>query len=259
MKGLKVIEGRAPLHPNEMMFATNAAKRMKVGVGDVVTVVTATGQENFIVSGLVQVLNNMGMMAYMTIDGYSVVYGPVREYNYEVFLKDGYDLDDFRAEFGDRYPDVEVVDFKQNAEGTVGVIKLGVKAIAILIALLTALIVAFVESLIIKTQITRAWRDLGVSKALGYTSGQLILQTMLSNMPSVLIGIVLGLIVSFFSAEKLMRILFSLFEFRKAPFYVNPGSYVIAIVLIAGIALLTSAWIGRRIRTLEPVKMITEE
>ena len=259
MKGLKVIEGRAPLHPNEMMFATNAAKRMKVGVGDVVTVVTATGQENFIVSGLVQVLNNMGMMAYMTIDGYSVVYGPVREYNYEVFLKDGYDLDDFRAEFGDRYPDVEVVDFKQNAEGTVGVIKLGVKAIAILIALLTALIVAFVESLIIKTQITRAWRDLGVSKALGYTSGQLILQTMLSNMPSVLIGIVLGLIVSFFSAEKLMRILFSSFEFRKAPFYVNPGSYVIAIVLIAGIALLTSAWIGRRIRTLEPVKMITEE
>ena len=186
MKGLTVIEGRAPLHPNEMMFATNAAKRMKVGVGDVVTVVTATGQENFIVTGLVQVLNNMGMMAYMTMDGYAVVNGPVKGYNYEVFLKDGYTLDDFRAEFGDRYPDVEVIDFKQNAEGTVGVIKLGVKAIAVLIAFLTALIVAFVESLIIKTQITRSWRDLGVSKALGYTSGQLIMQTMMSNMPSVI-------------------------------------------------------------------------
>lgn len=259
MKGLRVIEGRAPLHPNEMMFATNAAKRMKVGVGDVVTVVTATGQENFIVTGLVQVLNNMGMMAYMTMDGLTVVNGPIKEYDYEVFLKNGYDLDDFRAEFGDRYPDVEVIDFKQNAEGTVGVIKLGVKAIAILIAVLTALIVAFVESLIIKTQITRAWRDLGVSKALGYTSGQLIMQTMLSNMPSVIIGIILGLIVSVFTAEKLMRVLFAIFEFRKAPFYVNPGSYVIAVVLIAGIAMLTSALIGRRIRTLEPVKMITEE
>ena len=128
-----------------------------------------------------------------------------------------------------------------------------------LIAFLTALIVAFVESLIIKTQITRSWRDLGVSKALGYTSGQLITQTMMSNMPSVLIGIVLGLLVSAFSAEKLMRVLFTIFGFRKAPFYVNSGSYMIAVVLIAGIAMITSAWVGRRIRKLEPVKMITEE
>ena len=259
MQGLSVIEGRAPKHSNEIMFATNAANKMKVGVGDVVTVSNGDIQENFLVTGLCQVINNMGLMAYITMDGLAILTGPPKEFNYEVFLKSGYTLEDFRKEFGERYPEVEVIDFKENAEGTVGVIKAGVKAIAMLIAFLTALIVAFVESLIIKTQITRSWRDLGVSKALGYTSGQLITQTMMSNMPSVLIGIVLGLLVAAFSAEKLMRVLFTIFGFRKAPFYVNTGSYLIAVVLIAGIAMITSAWVGRRIRKLEPVKMITEE
>ncbi len=259
IEGLSAIEGRMPKHPNEMMFATNAAQRMKVSVGDVVTVTNGSRQENYLVTGLCQVINNMGMMAYMTTEGLTVVSGAPDEYSYEVFLKNGYTLDDFRKEFGERYPDVEVIDFRQNAEGTVGVIKAGVKAVAVLIAFLTALIVAFVESLIIKTQITRSWRDLGVSKALGYTSGELILQTMLSNMPSVTIGLVLGLIVSAFTAEKIMMLLFSIFGFREAPFFVNPSSYLIAVILITVIAMGTSAIIGRRIKKLNPVKMITEE
>ena len=154
---------------------------------------------------------------------------------------------------------MEVTDFKQAAEGTIGVVKSGVKAVAVLIALLTAIIVAFVESLIIKTQITRSWRDLGVSKALGYTSKQLIVQTMLSNMPSVLIGCVLGIIVAAGSSEKVMTILFSVFGFKKSIFYVNFSSYILATLLILGIALLTAGLIGKRIKTLEPVKMITEE
>jgi len=258
-KGITPIEGRFPLHSNEIMFATNAANRLKVEVGDVVTVSFGSQREEYLVTGLCQVLNNMGIMAYISVEGVEKITGQIKNYGYEIFLKEGYDLEDFKKEFAEVYPEVEVIDFKKNAEGTVGVIKAGVKAVAVLIAFLTSLIVAFVEFLIIKTQITRSWRDLGVSKALGYTSGQLILQATLSNIPSVIIGIVLGLIVSTFSAEKIMKLLFSLFGFKKAVFFVNPGSYVLAVILIVGIAMITSAMVGRRIRKLEPVKMITED
>ena len=256
---LIVTDGRMPKHANEMIFATNAAIRMKVGVGDVVTIVAGSKQESYLVTGLCQTINNMGMMAYMTTEGMANMIGNIKAYDYMVYLKDGYDINDFSREFGERYPDVEVADFKENAEGTIGVIKAGVKAVAILIAILTAVIVAFVESLIIKTQITKTWRDLGVSKALGYTSGQLIVQTMMSNMPSVSIGIILGLIVSLLTVDKLVVLAFSIFGFKKTIFWVNPGSYVFVVVLMLSIAMGTAAFIGRRIRTLEPVKMITEE
>ena len=138
-------------------------------------------------------------------------------------------------------------------------VTVGMKATAVFIAVLTILIVAFVESLIVRAQITREWRNLGVSKALGFTSGQLIRQIMLSNMPSIVIGVVIGLILSPVSGENLMKSAFAIFGFRKAIFTVLPLSYIMTAVIICGIAMLTAAYLGRRIKSLEPVNMITEE
>ena len=53
------------------MFASAAADRLDVGVGDVVTIKTNSAEENFIVSGICQGFQNMGMMGYMTLDGIS--------------------------------------------------------------------------------------------------------------------------------------------------------------------------------------------
>ena len=257
--GISVVEGRFPVHSNEMMFATNAANKLKVGVGDVVTVRSGNREESFIVTGLCQVINNMGYMAYMPLEAEERLVGMPSDFSYLIFLKNGYDMADFEKEFKEIYPDVEVSDFQENVQGVIGVVKLGIKAVALVIALVTALVVAFVESLIIRTQITRTWRNLGVSKALGYTSSQLIVQTMFSNMPAVLLGMIPGLIFATAFGQNIMTLMFSLFGFRRADFFINPSSYVIAFILIAGIAMLTSASVGKRIRKLEPVKMITEE
>ena len=259
IKGLSMAEGRMPVHSNEIMFAMNAANRMKISVGDTVVAKMGTREESYIVTGLCQVINNLGMMAYMTVEGEEKLTGTVNGLSYSIFLKKGYSLKDFEKEFNEIYPDIEVTDFKESVQGIIGVVKLGIKAVAVVIGLLTALIVAFVESLIIRTQITRSWRNLGVSKALGYTSGQLVFQTMLSNMPVVIIGMIPGILVASLFGSEILTLMFSIFGFKKAAFLINPPTYGVAVILILGIAMLTSAFIGRRIRTLEPVKMITEE
>ena len=82
---------------------------------------------------------------------------------------------------------------------------------------------------------------------------------MLSNMPSIVIGVVIGLILSPVSGENLMKSAFAIFGFRKAIFTVLPLSYIMTAVIICGIAMLTAAYLGRRIKSLEPVNMITEE
>ncbi len=259
VQGVAMVEGRMPIHANEIMFATNAANRMKVKVGDSVVAKLGNREESYLVTGLCQVINNLGMMAYMTTEGESKLTGDPESFSYYVFLKKGYTLSDFESEFKEIYPDEEVSDFKENVQGTIGVVKLGIQGVALIIGLLTSLIVAFVEALIIRTQITRTWRNLGVSKALGYTSGQLIVQTMLSNIPVILIGLVIGLVLATAFGGKIMTLMFMIFGFRKAAFFITPSSYVISVILIVGIAMATSAVIGRKINVLEPVKMITEE
>jgi ABC-type antimicrobial peptide transport system permease subunit len=253
------VEGRLPLHDNEIAFATNAAERMKISVGDVVTAKSGLEEDNYIVTGICQTLNNMGMMSFMTTDGLEKLAGRPDGYNWFVKLKAGYTLEDFKEAFGKIYPDVEVYDFMAEVRASIGTVMMGVQAVAILIAVLTVVIVGFVESLVVRTQITRSWRDLGVSKALGYTSGQLIMQVMFSNMPALLIGTFLGLISSGFLSRKAVVLLLSICGFRKMDFTILPGSYILATVIIIGVAMMTAAFVGRRIKKLEPVKMITEE
>lgn len=260
IRGGGLIEGRWPTHPNEVMFATNAANRLNVKVGDSVTVKNNRAEESYIICGLCQTMNNMGMMAFMTMDGMNKVMNIENtSCSIEIDLKKGSSFNDFEREFKDIYPDVEVTNVVESIKGTIGVITSGIKAVALLIAGLTILIVAFVESLIIRTHITRSWRDMGVSKALGFTSGQLILQTVMSNMPSILIGVTIGLLLSPMAAAKSMTTVFAIFGFRDACLRIQPFSFVLAALLICGVAVMTSALIGRRIKGLEPVKMITEE
>lgn len=259
IKGGSMLEGRWPNKGGEIMLASAAADTLNAGVGDYVTIKNSGKEESYKVCGLCQTMNNMGMMAYMTVDGYNRVAPPVDEYNIWVILKKGKSYADFKAEFEDVYPDTELTDYREAAGSTTSVVSAGMKAVAVFIAALTVLIVAFVESLIVRAQITREWRNLGVSKALGFTSGELIRQIMLSNMPSVIIGVALGLIVSPVSGENLMRSSFAIFGFRKAIFTVLPTSYALTAIIICAIAMGTAALYGLRIRKLEPVNMITEE
>ncbi len=259
IKGGAILEGGWPEKDNEILLASAAADTLGAGYGDTVTIRNSGKEESYRVCGICQTMNNMGMMAYITIGGYERVAPPVNEYSIWVNLKPGKSFEEFKAEYLDVYPDKEVTDYREAAGSVTVGVSTGMKILAVFIAILTIVIVAFVESLIVRAQITREWRNLGVSKALGFTSGQLIRQTMLSNMPAVAIGVIIGLILSPVSGANLMKSAFAIFGFRKAIFTVLPSSYVLTAVIIVGIAMATAAILGRRIRSLEPVKMITEE
>ena len=260
VRGGGLVEGRWPSHPNEVMFATNAASRLNVNVGDAVTIKNKRAEESYIVCGLCQTMNNMGMMAYMTMDGINRMMNiDGIDANINIDLKKGRAFDDFEKELRDVYPDIELSNVAESIKSTIGMVTTGLKAVAVFIAGLTILIVAFVESLIIRTHITRSWRDMGVSKALGYTSGQLILQTVLSNLPSIVIGVLTGLLLSPMAVSSAMTAIFAIFGFRDSLLRIRPASFILAAFLIIGVAILTSALMGRRIKGLEPVKMITEE
>ncbi len=254
-----VVEGRWPKHNNEVLLATNAAGRLGVTVGDVVSVKSGEKEESYIVCGLNQTFNNMGMMGFMTTEGQERITPKFNEYNWSAKLKDGYTYEDFEDAFKDMYPDADVVNIDESTKSTIGTIMTAMKGLSLGIAVLTIMITAFVEALVIRTQINREWRNLGVSKALGFTSGQLIFQTMLSNMPGILLGVLTGILLSTYSGAKLSMLMFGIFGFKRVDFIIYPLSYLLTFLIIAGVALVTSGFVGRRIKGLNPVKMITEE
>ena len=154
---------------------------------------------------------------------------------------------------------MNIVDSKKVMGSTTGTITDSLKSISVIIALLTMLIVIFVESLVIRAKITREWRGMGISKALGMTSGGLISQIMLSNAPAIITGILIGTLVSQPLGGKLCVACFSLFGMKSMEFKLPMLMIIATGIGILVVALFTSALLGIRVRKLKPIEMITEE
>jgi len=257
--GLSIVEGRYPKYENEILLGNSAANMLGIQTGDTVTCKNGDKETSFLVCGLCQTMNNAGQMAYLTMDGVEKIARLPEKVDTYVVLNDGISFEAFETAFKKMYPDMEVTNELKVVESIMGTIALGVKGVSYLITILTALIVAFSESLMIRSRITKEWRNMGVSKALGFSSGELILQTVLSNMPAIVTGVLAGLLLAPLVGKQSAGIMFSMLGYKETPFVITPASYLFTTVLILGVAVTVSGLLGNRIRKLEPVKMITEE
>ena len=259
MNPKQMVDGRWPLYENEVAVGTSAANYLGVKVGDTIIVKNGENEASYLVTGLLQTFNNMGMMGYICTDGFERIGKMPGTVSYALNLKEGYTFEDLEKEFKDVYPDTELVDEHASTGGLFPMLKASMGLTAVLVMLVTAFIVGLAETLLIRTRITKEWRNLGVSKALGFTANQLIGQVMMSNIPAILIGIVVGLLAATLLGDKIVILMFSIFGFRKVSFVISPINDILVIVMIISVALFVSWVNGRRIRKLEPVKMITEE
>ncbi|MCR4648103.1 MAG: ABC transporter permease [Lachnospiraceae bacterium] len=254
-----MVEGRWPKHENEIAFGTTAMDSLGLKVGDTVKAKSGENEATYIVTGMMQTFNNMGQMAYMAESGYLRIGREVSTKNCNIYLKDGYTYEDLEKEFKDVYPDHEIVDVLASTGGLFTMLQTTFRLVVILILIVTAFVVGLAESLLIKTRISKEWRNLGVSKALGYSSNQLILQLILSNIPAVLIGVALGLVAALMFGDKVVLLMFAIFGFRKVAFEISGLALVCVVYVIVAMAALVSWVNGSRIKKLDPVKMITEE
>ncbi|MBO7374524.1 MAG: ABC transporter permease [Lachnospiraceae bacterium] len=254
-----MVEGRWPKYDNEVALGTNAIKSLGLEVGDTIKVKNGEEEASYLVTGSLQTFNNMGQMGYMTKEGYEKIGKEIPVTSININLKDGYKFKDFENQIKDMYPDIEVVDIYASVGSLMTMLTVSMKAVLAIIMLVSSVIVALAVALIVRTKITKEWRNLGVNKALGFTSSQLITQIILSNLPAILIGVSIGLILATIFGSKLLLGMFLIFGFKKVPFYLSPISYVVVVVMMVGVAMIVS-WInGQKIKNLEPVKMITEE
>ena len=70
MNPRQMVEGRWPLYENEVAVGTSAANNLGIKVGDTVIVKNGESEASYLITGMMQTFNNMGMMGYMTTEGF---------------------------------------------------------------------------------------------------------------------------------------------------------------------------------------------
>ena len=258
-----ILEGRMPKQANELMVTAAVADELGIECGDVVKLTFAGTTEEYLITGINQRMQEMGRTMVMTVEGAEKLLPGSARYTYEIDAKDELTYEYLKAEIekiGKAHGEkLSYQDFEKLVDESMGAIMSSMKAICIVFSGITLLIVFFVESLVIRAKIVREWRGMGISKALGMTSKGLISQIMISNIPAILGGILIGSIIAPAAGMGIVKLIFMVFGIKELDFDISIAAMLITGISILLVAVLTSGLFGRKVRKLQPVEMITEE
>lgn len=251
-----LLEGRFPKYDNEIVLTTTIAKELNVAVGDVIYAEIAGEQYDFIVCGIDQKINNGGRKCMLTLEGAERMYGKSQWMYCYVYAKEGVTFEELERKIMELAPDSTVENGQQQIEQTIGSVSLAMKMICIVLVAVTTAVVVLVETLLIRSKIIRQWHNLGISKALGFTTGQLMWQTALSNLPAVILGALIGTLFGNWVSKRAMVLALSSFGIKKVEVVGNVGWLVVTFAGIVLVALVTALLFSGSIRKAEPVKML---
>ena len=254
-----LIEGHRVQTANEIVLNYPQAVALDAKVGDVIEVTVNKVTLDFTVCGIDQKIHQAGRVAVINGEG-AKRFDPDFKYSTTIcYLKDSTQTETIMTRWEKENPNCSFALTKDLLSSTLETTTSAFFALSILFICLTIFVVVLAEILLIRAKVIRERSNYGVSKALGYTSSELILQTMLSHIPVILIGIILGFLLHIASSQTIMSAMLSIFGLHKANLGTSPIWYVVTLAIIMISALAASFFSSKHIAKLDPVAILKEE
>ncbi len=255
-----VYMGNLPKYDNEIAVSGKFAKDFGYEIGDEVTL-SGANSYSYIITGLIQSCSNGGRQAVMTEEAANHLVN-MSEFPTAIW----FDCDDAEKatkilnNCGDRFGNriISLVDMNELVEGTLITFK-GITTIMLIsMVSISAVVIMLILYLFIKTLLYNKRKDYGIYKALGYTSKDLILQTALSFMPTIILSVAIFSVVSYFTANKYMQLVMVTFGMMKCSFAIPIAGVVIVGLGLILISFLFAIFQARKIKNIEAYNMLTE-
>lgn len=259
LRDVYIYEGRSPKHSNEIAIGGVMASELGLTIGDKVAVSYTGETTEYFISGLGQNAENNGWTAQLTQDGVKRMNPLYQSWSVNVYAEEGTDLavlcERLRVLLGNRASRVlSIEDETVRLDTYIDLIFL----VTVLILSITALVIALVLYLTVKTSILRRRRALGIQKAVGYTTGQLTRQISAGFMPPVLCGVIAGGFFAGCFANDVFNVLFRSIGFMRVNFIVLPSLVAAIVALIGCFAYAVALTVSWRIRRINAYTLITE-
>lgn len=158
-------------------------------IGDTFTLTQSGSKYAYTVTGYIQSVNNNGFIAEITDEGYANL-SDVPLYSLNLYMDENAGIPSFVDKLEHDY-DEYTVSVSNTSKETESMQRMYSSLIAIVAAslfIITVLIILLILYVILRSMLTSLKTDFGIYKALGFTSRQLIMQTVGSITPVVLLG-----------------------------------------------------------------------
>ena len=266
LESAMMIDGRYPRHSNEIALGTTVSRVSGKKTGDTVSMRSGDNEKEYIVTGIAQFMNSNGFNGIITGDGIREIQPDYKYAGYNAYLNVDADVKEFieSVEADERAlnPDGSVFDSVMDVQDQLSVLMDMMNgiftAVAVGISTVTLFVVVLVLYMVIKTMILHRRRELGIQKAVGFTTFQLMNQIALNMTPIILFGAVLGAIAGYFGLNSMVAAVTSGMGIVKVSLPVPIDLAVMVCAALVIVAYTVSMLIAWRIRKISAYTMVTE-
>lgn len=255
-----VYEGRYPIHHNEIALNGNAARLLDKKIGDMVMVKGQDGDIPYLITGFQQGMTNSAMNCAMTFQGYRKLYPEFLFDNLCIYLKNGMDAEQYLEILLQDYDGILLKTWNVDKEFEAGMgsyISI-VSKVGIAVLLVSICIVILVLYFVIHSLILRCRRELGIQKALGFTTFQLMNQITLSILPLLAMGVFLGSLLGAYAINPIMSFVQQGMGIMKANYIILPSWIVLYGIAVMVVSYFTAMAITFKIRKISAYTLVTE-
>lgn len=250
--------GRDPEKKNEI--ALGSAFQENYTIGDTITLRQGESSCSYQVVGFIQSVNYQGNVCGLTTGGYEALCGGLSMPSVYVYLKEEVSAGAIIDRYEDQYPQlvIKAVDSQQMLKTTQ---EMYMSICAVLIAvifLVTLLIVLFILYIVIKSLLVRRKQELGIYKAMGYTSGQLMLQTAGSFLPVTVAAMLLSALLGIVYMPAIHQAVFSSVGAVRNNMELSIGCLLLFAAALIGMQFLISLCLTLPIRKISAYSLIKE-
>ncbi len=257
-----LISGREVKNDNEIIISNLVAEKMGVKKGDTVIIECNKQEKSYVIVGITQRISNLGISMVMSQEGAERVNSKIIPDTAYIYLKDASDIkgeiERIKKEMKDE-DEISYTNFDEIYENILSSFTGALNILCVVFVIVTIVVIFLIILLVIKMKIVREKRNMGVFKALGFTTMQIIWQNVMSFAPVISVGSLIGVIVGKMAVNKGCTMTLSLCGIAKAnlsiPLFIIIGLFAATTVIAFVMCILVSTGV----RKIEPYKMITEQ
>ena len=252
-----VYSGRHPIAADEIALGSEFSENYEIG--DTFKLSLNGKEYVYKVTGYIQSVNNNGLIAEITDSGY-VNISDTPLYSLNLYMDENADIASFVDKLGSDYNEyiVSVSNAAKETESMQMMYSSLITIVAIALFIITVLIILLILYVILLSMITNLKTDFGIYKAMGFTSGQLIVQTVGSITPVVLFGALLSAVLGIVYLPVMFDGIFSVIGAMKNNFEIPLYMLLVMAVILTVVNMIIGVILCHPIKRITTYSLIKE-
>lgn len=252
-----LIKGRVPKYDNEFAITQIVADEYGLNIGDEVSLSSKEKAEDYLITGLYQSSNDLGMCISMSYDAYKKIGNAVPDYLF-IKLADSSFAKEVTDFLNETFPDKVEATLSDSDNSQIKLVETALNGISALIYIISIVFTLITVSMVCMRSFLRERTDIGIYKALGFTVQQLRLQFSFRFLTVSVIGAALGVIFCIFLCPSMMKTLLRGLGITNFTTDYTFGVIALPVCMICFCFFLFAYLVSRKIQKVEVRELISE-